>query len=82
MFRKWLGDIEGTLMLLFGGMVWFTIVLIFVEYRFNNDAQVFQVVAGLVTGFAGAFFAMVKQRIDGRPQPPPAPGAAPPTEHQ
>ena len=59
---------DPTLRLLFIGMVFFTAVLIFVEYRFQTDAQVFQVVASLVAGFSGAFFGRIN------PHTPPDPG--------
>lgn len=52
--------IDRTLFLLFFGMVFFVFVLIFVEYFFKDDGQMFQVISGLVTGFAGAFFGRMK----------------------
>jgi len=52
--------IEPIMLLLFGGMVFFTAVLIAVEVWFKSDGQVFQVVAGLLTGFSGAFFGRLK----------------------
>lgn len=52
--------IDPVLYLIFGGMVFFTFVLIGVEHFFMQDAQVFQVVAGILTGFTGAFFARMK----------------------
>ena len=48
--------IDPVLLLLFAGLCLFTLVLIFVEWRFNSDGQIFQVVSGVLTGFAGAFF--------------------------
>jgi hypothetical protein len=48
--------IDPNLLLLFAGLIFFTAVLIFVELKFQNDGQVFQVIAGLITGFAGCFF--------------------------
>lgn len=35
-------------------------LLIFVEFKFPSDGQVFQLIAGLVTGFSAAFFLRVK----------------------
>jgi uncharacterized membrane protein YjjP (DUF1212 family) len=54
-----LSKMDTTLLLLFTGMVFFAAVLIFVEWRFSNDAQVFQVIASLVAGFSGAFFGRI-----------------------
>jgi hypothetical protein len=51
--------LDPTLKLLFVGMVFFTAILIFIEFRFRTDAQVFQVVASLVAGFSGAFFGRI-----------------------
>ena len=52
--------VDPVLYLLFIGMVFFTAVLIGVEYFFKDDGQVFQVVAGILTGFAGSFFTKLK----------------------
>lgn len=54
------GTIDRILYLLFGGMVLFAVLLIFVNYQFKEDGQSFQVFAGLLTGFSGAFFAKIK----------------------
>ena len=62
--------IEPITMLLFGGLVFFAFLLIFVEWRFNSDAQVFQVIAGVLTGFAGAFFGRMKPDSGDKPQQP------------
>ena len=52
--------VDGVTLLLFGGMIFFTLVLLLVEKFYPNDGQVFQVFAGLLSGFAGAFFLRVK----------------------
>ena len=52
--------IEPIMYMLFGGMVFFTAILIGIEVWFKDDGQVFQVVAGLLTGFSGAFFGRLK----------------------
>jgi hypothetical protein len=44
------------------------VALIYVEKAFPNDGQIFQVISGLVTGFAGAFFMRVKPQSS-RPEP-------------
>lgn len=57
-------------------------ILIFVcclfacEIFFPNDGQMFQVIAGLVTGFSGAFLMFLKNKlgIPDTPLPPPLPG--------
>ena len=69
------------MLVLFLGMVFFTFVLVFVEWRFPQDAQIFQVVSGLVTGFSGAFFGlMTAKRGQSPPADPPAdrPAIVPP----
>lgn len=49
-------------MLLFVGMIFFTGMLFAAEKWFPADGQMFQVVAGLLTGFSGAFFMRVKPK--------------------
>lgn len=41
-------------------MIFFTVVLVGVEYFFKEDAQVFQVIAGILTGITGACLARIK----------------------
>lgn len=50
---------DPVLLLLFIGVMVFTGVIIGAERFFPNDGQLFQVLSGLVTGFAGAFFARI-----------------------
>ena len=52
--------IEPILYLLSALIVLFTSVLIGVEWAFKDDAQVFQVVASILSGLAGAFMARIK----------------------
>lgn len=54
--------LEPVVILLFTGMIFFSGVLIFCEYQFPMDGQVFQVFSGLLTGFAGAFFMRTKPK--------------------
>ncbi len=55
-----LKQIDSILYLLAAMVIFFT-VLLFISAKFmENDSQTFQVVASLVTGFAGAFLARVK----------------------
>jgi len=49
--------------------IWISVAcLIFVEKFFREDAQVFQVIASVLTGFLGAFLGRVKPAA---PDPPP-----------
>ena len=49
--------------------IWLSIAcLMFVEYVYKDDAQIFQVVASVLTGFLGAFLGRVKPAA---PDPPP-----------
>jgi uncharacterized membrane-anchored protein len=52
--------IEPILYLLAAMMIFFTAVLIGVEWGFHDDAQVFQVVATILSGIAGAFTIRIK----------------------
>lgn len=57
-------QIDPVLYLLFIGMVFFAIILIFCEHYFMSDGQMFQVMAGLLTGFGGAFFGRINPSKD------------------
>lgn len=52
--------VEPVVYLLFVGIVFFTLILFAAEHFFNNDSQLFQVIAGVLTGFAGGFLARIK----------------------
>lgn len=54
--------VEPVIILLFIGMIFFTGMLFCAEKWFPADGQMFQVVAGLLTGFSGAFFMRVKPK--------------------
>jgi hypothetical protein len=54
--------VEPVVLLLFLGMVIFAGLLFVSEKFFPSDGQFFQVIAGLLTGFSGAFFMRVKPR--------------------
>lgn len=54
--------LDRVLILLFIGIVFFTGVLFAAELWFKDDSQLFQVVAGVLTGFTGAFFGRMKPR--------------------
>ncbi len=64
--NKW--GIPPIVMLLFVGIFISTAVLIFVEYAFKDDGQVFQVIGALVVGFSSSFFTKLKS---GETTPPP-----------
>lgn len=51
------------LKLLLVGIGFFTAVLLYTQKYFPNDGQTFQVVAGLLTGFAGAFLGFAKTKL-------------------
>ena len=51
-------------MLLFLGIVLFTALIMVIAKFYPNDGQTFQVVSGLLTGFAGAFLARIKPNPD------------------
>jgi hypothetical protein len=51
---------DPVLLLLLLSTFGFAGMMIFVEFKFPNDGQVFQVMSGLTTGFAGAVLARVK----------------------
>lgn len=53
-------SIEPIVFLLFGGIIFFTLLLVAISKWSPNDGQTFQVVSGLLTGFAGAFMMRVK----------------------
>lgn len=67
---KGLSKVDPVLWLLFLGMLVFTAILLYVEKFYPNDGQIFQVISGLVTGFAGAFFARMKPDTSKPPEPP------------
>ncbi len=52
--------VDPVLILLLLGILTFTCLLIFVNYLWREDGQMFQVISGITTGFAGAFFARMK----------------------
>ncbi len=54
--------IEPILKLLFIGMVVFLGALFACEILFKDDGQIFQVVAGLLAGFSGAFFGRINPK--------------------
>lgn len=75
MIQRWASEIEGNVILLFVGMIFFALVLIFVEYRFQNDSVVFQAVSNILSGFGGAFFGLMsaKKGTSGTPPTPTIP---------
>jgi len=52
--------LDPVLILLFCCMMFFTSILFAAEIWFNSDSQLFQVVAGILTGIVGAFLGRIK----------------------
>ena len=65
--------VEPIVMLLAGLVVFFTLLLVGVAKFMAMDGQTFQVVSGLVTGFAGALLMRVKPRAAADPSGDPLP---------
>lgn len=64
---KKLADLEANIILLFVGLMFFAGVLLITEFFFKDDAQIFQVIAGILTGFASALFALLTKKEPGQP---------------
>lgn len=56
-------QLDPILKLLLGGIVFFLAVLLYIQKWFPNDGQTFQVVAGLLTGFSGAFLGFARKEL-------------------
>ncbi len=54
--------LDPVLNLLFFGMLLFTGMLLIVEWRFKDDGQIFQTIAGVLTGLTGAFLARINPK--------------------
>ena len=54
------GHMEPIDMLLFIGMMVFSVIIFVCNVMFPMDGQIFQVYSGILGGFAGAFFARLK----------------------
>lgn len=52
--------VEPIVYLLFIGMALFAVALVLVKLLFPQDGQMFQVFAGLLSGFSGAFFMRIR----------------------
>ena len=63
--------IDPVLLLLFFGLLIFTVLLMACEKLFYNDAQIFQVISMIVGGFSGSLFTRLK----------PDPHQSPPADH-
>jgi hypothetical protein len=51
--------VDYVLVCLMAGMLFFTFVLLFTEWKYPNDGQVYQTFAGLLTSFSGAFIGRI-----------------------
>lgn len=60
MKQEW--HVEPVLLLLFFGLFLSIAILVAVQTFWPNDGQVFQVISGVATGFAGAFFARMNPK--------------------
>ncbi len=63
-------QLEPVLKLLCVCMVFFTAILFASEIWFNSDSQLFQVIAGILTGIVGAFLGRIKPAAKGDTGPP------------
>ena len=61
--------IDPVLLLLMGGITFFSMIVLFVEWKFNSDGQVFQVFSNLLSGFGGALLMRVKPRTPEEEKP-------------
>ena len=71
------GHMEPIDMLLFIGMMVFSVIIFVCNVMFPMDGQIFQVYSGVLGGFTGAFFARLK---DSKVTPPPPADEPKPTE--
>lgn len=62
--------VESIIILLFGAVVFFSLMLVAISKWSPNDGQTFQVISSLVTGFAGALMMRVKPPDSRLPLPP------------
>jgi len=59
--------------LLFAVMVLFALIVLWCEHHFKDDAQIFQVFAGVIAGASGALFTKLKGGPTAPPPPPEEP---------
>lgn len=52
-----------TFKMLFAGVIFFTLCLFIADKFFVNDGQMFQVIANLLSGFAGAMLMGIKKEL-------------------
>lgn len=71
------GTLEPIDVLLFIGMMVFSVIIFVCNVMFPMDGQIFQVYSGVLGGFTGAFFARLKdsKAITPKPSEPSAPNA-------
>lgn len=62
--------IDWVLVILLGGMFFFTGIILFTEWKYPMDGQLYQTFAQLLAGFSGAFFGRITPRSN-RVEPPP-----------
>ena len=67
------GHLEPMDLLLFIGMMVFSVIIFVCNVMFPMDGQIFQVYSGVLGGFTGAFFTRLKDsKVDAPPPQPPA----------
>ena len=76
-------QIDPVALLLFYAVLIFAAMLIFVDWMFHEDGQIFQAIAGVMTGLTGAFLKHITETKkvpvpEPFPADPPQPPAAPP----
>lgn len=54
---KALSGLDGVQLLLFFGVLLYSLILIWIQYRFANDSSLFQTVNSVLISFSTAFFA-------------------------
>ena len=63
-------QLDPVLALLFAGIVFSAIALAVIDWFFKGEGQVFQVIAGLLMSFNGAFFLRIMPDKHDPPPPP------------
>lgn len=58
--KRIIESVEPIIWVMAAFIVFFTVTLFFAEHFFGNDAQIFQVIVGQLSGFGGAFLLKVK----------------------
>ena len=68
-----MSGLNPNLVFLFIGMIVFAAIMFYGEHHFPNDGQIFQVIAGILTGMATLFFSVARHMFgmtDDKPKAP------------